>query len=248
MTPSSDSPVPIYRKKQREPFRGSQAKIHFRQLAFQSVDYPWLKNNSLITASKWQPAPNWIPMRHHQIVSEQQSQRKDIKHEITLPLSKSFQTITTFPPNISSTSQRISTLAFSTTYSYPLSSKMSSRIYGPRTVTFELSAKEASCQGCIEDGLNKEVMQYEVAYVRKRNSYTIITTGDPVQLKAAILKHIAEEKTKGSEKHSQPKGAGRKRRTRPQEPKAQPRTRRQTSPVPPPPPPPTPQPSGAHKK
>ncbi|KAI8651546.1 hypothetical protein NCS55_01400000 [Fusarium keratoplasticum] len=121
---------------------------------------------------------------------------------------------------------------------------MSSRIFGPKTVTFELPASEASCKKCIEEGLRTQVLQYQISYVKKRDSYVIITTGDPEQLKAGILKHIAEEEANCPEPQSQPKEARR------QKPQAQPRTRRESSPLPlpPPPPPPAPQPSAAPKK
>ncbi|KAI8650080.1 hypothetical protein NCS56_01459900 [Fusarium sp. Ph1] len=127
---------------------------------------------------------------------------------------------------------------------------MSSRIFGPKTVTFELPANEASCKSCIEEGLRTQVLQYQISYVRKRDSYVIITTGDPEQLKAGILKYIAEEEANCPEPQSQPKEARRLKRARRQKPQAQPRTRRESSPLPPPPPPPppTPQPSAALRK
>ncbi|KAL2672632.1 hypothetical protein Neosp_013345 [[Neocosmospora] mangrovei] len=113
---------------------------------------------------------------------------------------------------------------------------MSSRIFGPKTVT------EIRCQKCIEAGLRTKVLQYEVTYISKRDSYRIITTGVPEELIAAIHKHKAEEDAK-CESHA--KETRRKKRTRRQTPQAQPRTRRESSPpLPPspPPPPPTPQP------
>ncbi|EEU41478.1 uncharacterized protein NECHADRAFT_87598 [Fusarium vanettenii 77-13-4] len=119
---------------------------------------------------------------------------------------------------------------------------MSSRIFGPKTVTFEISASEISCKSCIEDYLKTKVLQYRVTYVSKRNSWEIITTGDPEEIKAGVRPFMAE---KEAECHSQPKENRRKKRTRRQTPQAQPRTRRESSPLPsplPPPPPPTPQP------
>ncbi|RSM01561.1 hypothetical protein CEP52_008495 [Fusarium oligoseptatum] len=70
---------------------------------------------------------------------------------------------------------------------------MSSRIFGPKTTTFEMSANKIGCKKCVEEALSTRVLQYEVSFVSKRNNWKIITLGDPKELEPAIIEYNAEK-------------------------------------------------------
>ncbi|RSL62842.1 hypothetical protein CEP54_005548 [Fusarium duplospermum] len=70
---------------------------------------------------------------------------------------------------------------------------MSSKIFGPKTATWEMSASKIPCKKCVEEALSTRVLQYEVSFVSKRNNWKIITIGDPKELEPAIIKYNAEK-------------------------------------------------------